>query len=460
MAAMADSSSNTSQQAVHPMGAGPERRIQRTPPKQLEQVLCPHEVKRFHADDVQTALTCWGQIWFYVGAVLSRYDGQGQSKDTGGACLQTPNSKSTEDSLLDVCRRGLTAIRASFTKSHIIQNHLAPHVPWLLRERNPFPPHSISSSGAPDAAVTTPASRTSSRRDVARRALIGILACDACAAARKSSALEGGCEACLDVILCHNPQFKPRAQDGRRPRDQKNKPGSKQSTSCTHSAFIEILLMGNKTRKKPANFDTTNAQSNRTSSEAMHNVPRRDKRTSAVIRQKRRKVGYLLAEVCFATPTALCITSLAASAASSPSRKVSPDRTTANEVTPSGENKTEAPGLTSCALMGLRIAEDARNKGLAKQLVVLWLTLCQKLGLNPATRRMDKPVICLVLQRLGALIARITGGCSALVHVRKSCSFDAEIPRASVAGVEVLVFPLVCTDFLFQVFRRNTNTMS
>merc|ERR1712139_74058 len=42
-----------------------------------------------------------------------------------------------------------------------------------------------------------------------------------------------------------------------------------------------------------------------------------------------------------------------------------------------------------------------RGKGLASVLMALWLQLCMELELTPATKRIDKPVISLMLHKFG-----------------------------------------------------------
>ena len=51
----------------------------------------------------------------------------------------------------------------------------------------------------------------------------------------------------------------------------------------------------------------------------------------------------------------------------------------------------------SLALRGLHIAEHFRGCGLSKLLLSTWLLLCYKLGTNPCTKRMDKPLLALTL---------------------------------------------------------------
>lgn len=49
------------------------------------------------------------------------------------------------------------------------------------------------------------------------------------------------------------------------------------------------------------------------------------------------------------------------------------------------------------ALRGLHIAEQFRGCGLSKLLLSTWLLLCYKLGTDPCTKRMDKPLLALTL---------------------------------------------------------------
>eukprot|EP00448_Togula_jolla_P011834 CAMPEP_0170617988 /NCGR_PEP_ID=MMETSP0224-20130122/26718_1 /TAXON_ID=285029 /ORGANISM="Togula jolla, Strain CCCM 725" /LENGTH=279 /DNA_ID=CAMNT_0010943931 /DNA_START=138 /DNA_END=974 /DNA_ORIENTATION=+ len=58
-------------------------------------------------------------------------------------------------------------------------------------------------------------------------------------------------------------------------------------------------------------------------------------------------------------------------------------------------------GSGSLALRGMYIREDLRGKGLSSSLIAIWLSVCLESGLHPSTKRMDKPLISLVLQKLG-----------------------------------------------------------
>lgn len=53
------------------------------------------------------------------------------------------------------------------------------------------------------------------------------------------------------------------------------------------------------------------------------------------------------------------------------------------------------------ALRGMTVYDELRGKGLASLLIALWLKLCVELKLPAATKKIDKPVISLMLQKFG-----------------------------------------------------------
>eukprot|EP00668_Euglena_longa_P034982 GGOE01044922.1.p1 GENE.GGOE01044922.1~~GGOE01044922.1.p1 ORF type:complete len:268 (-),score=16.24 GGOE01044922.1:5-808(-) len=56
---------------------------------------------------------------------------------------------------------------------------------------------------------------------------------------------------------------------------------------------------------------------------------------------------------------------------------------------------------SASALWGMSVSPCRRRTGLAAIFVALWLQLCARLGVRPSTRRIDKPLLSLVLQRFG-----------------------------------------------------------
>ena len=58
-------------------------------------------------------------------------------------------------------------------------------------------------------------------------------------------------------------------------------------------------------------------------------------------------------------------------------------------------------GDSSSALRGMLVAEESRGKGYATLFVAIWLRLCLRAGVRPATTRINKPLLALTLIRLG-----------------------------------------------------------
>ena len=52
-------------------------------------------------------------------------------------------------------------------------------------------------------------------------------------------------------------------------------------------------------------------------------------------------------------------------------------------------------------MMGMLVYENFRGRGLARLLLATWLRVCDTRAVEPRTHRMDKPLVSLVLQRLG-----------------------------------------------------------
>ncbi|CAE8666119.1 unnamed protein product [Polarella glacialis] len=64
--------------------------------------------------------------------------------------------------------------------------------------------------------------------------------------------------------------------------------------------------------------------------------------------------------------------------------------------------------LSILSLRGIHISEQFRGRGLSKMFIAVWLALCFKLDVLPATAKMDKPLISLGLQQFGFVPTRGT----------------------------------------------------
>lgn len=53
------------------------------------------------------------------------------------------------------------------------------------------------------------------------------------------------------------------------------------------------------------------------------------------------------------------------------------------------------------ALRGMLVADECRGKGYARLFLAIWLRLCLRAGVTPATTRINKPLLALTLVRLG-----------------------------------------------------------
>lgn len=76
------------------------------------------------------------------------------------------------------------------------------------------------------------------------------------------------------------------------------------------------------------------------------------------------------------------------------------------ELTLTKEDRTIAYMLVEVAhkafaLRGINVYDNYRGLGLSSLLVATWLKLCWLLGVSPSTKKIDKPVISLVLQKFG-----------------------------------------------------------
>jgi len=99
------------------------------------------------------------------------------------------------------------------------------------------------------------------------------------------------------------------------------------------------------------------------------------------------------------------------------------------------------------ALRGMRINEEIRGRGLAKAFLSVWLLLCRKVGAQPQTCRIDKPIICLVLQNTFGFTQKARGG-----GVRVEVS-----PHPDTAGVVVLWsdnYNLLVSNFSHKTCRK------
>jgi hypothetical protein len=56
---------------------------------------------------------------------------------------------------------------------------------------------------------------------------------------------------------------------------------------------------------------------------------------------------------------------------------------------------------TTSVLRGMLVAEGSRGKGYARLFLAMWLGLCTRAGVTPATSRINKPLLALTLVRLG-----------------------------------------------------------
>ena len=59
------------------------------------------------------------------------------------------------------------------------------------------------------------------------------------------------------------------------------------------------------------------------------------------------------------------------------------------------------PADAVSALRGMLVAEEYRGRGHARVFLAIWLALCLRAGLRPATTRINKPLLALTLVRLG-----------------------------------------------------------
>jgi len=57
--------------------------------------------------------------------------------------------------------------------------------------------------------------------------------------------------------------------------------------------------------------------------------------------------------------------------------------------------------LKTSALRGMLVADEFRGKGYARLFLAIWLRLCMRGGVTPATTRINKPLLALTLVRLG-----------------------------------------------------------
>lgn len=62
---------------------------------------------------------------------------------------------------------------------------------------------------------------------------------------------------------------------------------------------------------------------------------------------------------------------------------------------------TENDMLKTSALRGMLVADECRGKGYARLFLAIWLRLCMRGGVTPATTRINKPLLALTLVRLG-----------------------------------------------------------
>lgn len=62
---------------------------------------------------------------------------------------------------------------------------------------------------------------------------------------------------------------------------------------------------------------------------------------------------------------------------------------------------TENGMMKTSALRGMLVADDCRGKGYARLFLAIWLRLCVRGGVTPATTRINKPLLALTLVRLG-----------------------------------------------------------
>lgn len=78
--------------------------------------------------------------------------------------------------------------------------------------------------------------------------------------------------------------------------------------------------------------------------------------------------------------------------------------------------KVDATGWrTGLALRGMKVSEAQQGHGLGRVFALVWILLCQKLRHVPMTKVMEKPLLCLLLQKLGftpssdrALVAEVS----------------------------------------------------
>jgi hypothetical protein len=77
-----------------------------------------------------------------------------------------------------------------------------------------------------------------------------------------------------------------------------------------------------------------------------------------------------------------------------------PDLTTTTTAAENNNNHEKNEHKTS-ALRGMLVADDCRGKGYARLFLAIWLRLCSRAGVTPATTRINKPLLALTLVRLG-----------------------------------------------------------
>eukprot|EP00041_Stephanoeca_diplocostata_P012838 m.215953 g.215953 ORF g.215953 m.215953 type:complete len:540 (-) comp19111_c0_seq1:12-1631(-) len=53
------------------------------------------------------------------------------------------------------------------------------------------------------------------------------------------------------------------------------------------------------------------------------------------------------------------------------------------------------------SLRGMKVSESHQGRGLGRVFALIWILLCHELGFIPATKVMEKPLLCLLLQNLG-----------------------------------------------------------
>jgi len=116
--------------------------------------------------------------------------------------------------------------------------------------------------------------------------------------------------------------------------------------------------------------------------------------------------------------------------------------------TPDYDNTTRDKGSTafvgSSQFLGVKVTDEARREGLAKIFVALWLQCCLDANLRPTTGRMNKPLLCLVLQHTFQFVpVELSGGVQAKILPRPSCTQgnnnnnDSSVVRLTTASAAV-----------------------